>query len=150
MIGVDAKVNIVGALKRFESVRRVDQRKIMTAAKKPVRESLREIAKTQASPSGRWKGLASSTKARRARGGSPSARRRVLGRLPNARKITSGVDFVRGESLVRWSGAHQRGGRVGRGTRLIARDFMWIPRKLVKAVKDVIRKGLYEAWKAGR
>ncbi len=150
MIGIGLKVDLVGAMKRFDSVRRVDRRKMMTQARQPMRVSLREIAKTQTAPDGRWKGLAESTRERRARGGTPSARRRVLGRLPNARKITSGLDFVRAESLVRWSGAHKRGARVGRGTRLIARDFMWIPRKLVKEIRRIIRKGLYAAWKAAR
>jgi hypothetical protein len=69
--------------------------------------------------------------------------------LPSANKITSGVDFVRAESIPRWNRAHHVGGRVGHGSKLPARVWMYISRKLKRDVLKMWKNALDRAW-AGR
>jgi len=133
---------VIGApiLRAFERLKRVDGRKVFRESKKPLRVDLREHAKAQSAPDGRWSPIASSTKERRGR------RRRLLGRLPTAIAITSGVDFVRAVSRAKWSRIHQDGGTAGHGSRIPQRTFMWASKKLTRLVRDLYVGALDRAW----
>lgn len=145
MIG--ARVDLGGVLRLFDRVKRRDQRRVFRDARKPVREDLRDHAKGQVDPKGRWPGLASSTLERRARGGRRRSKRRLLGRLPGAIKLEHGPGFVRATSVVRWARAQSDGLRVGHGSRLPARRWMWISKKLRRQVAKMMRDEVLRAWR---
>lgn len=106
----------------------IDPRVLRTVArelKKPLREDQRDHAKAQEGPLGKWP--------KRKLGG----RRRVLGRLPGAIRVLVshevGGSVVTATSKVKWSGAHQDGPtRVGHGTVLPRRQFLWISPRLAE------------------
>lgn len=143
-----AHVNIGGVLRAFERLKRTDTSKAFRAAKKPARKDQRDHAKRQASAQGRWPGLADTTRARRARGAKRKSRK-ILGRLPAALQITSGKDFVRVTSRVPWSGVHQDGGAAGKNARIPRRQFLWISKDLLRAVRDIFTAALDRAWQGG-
>lgn len=141
---IETTVNIAPVMRSFDRLRRVDGRKVFREARKPMRVDIREHAKAKAGPDGGWAPLAASTKERRRRAG--RARGRLLGRLPNAAKISTGFDFIRAEWLVKWSRVHWRGGRAGHGSRIRERDFAWIGKKLRRTVRDLYVAALDRAW----
>lgn len=145
---INARVDMGGVLRLFDRVKRRDQRRVFRDARKPVRVDLRDHAKAQSDPKGRWPGLAASTLERRARGGRRS-RRKLLGRLPGAYKLEHGPGFVRATAVVKWSPAHARGLRVGHGARLQARRWMWISRNLRRTVARMLRAEVMRAWRGG-
>jgi hypothetical protein len=142
---ISARADIGGVLRLFDRVKRRDQKRVFRDARKPVRVDLREHAKGQAGPRGRWPGLAASTLERKARG--RHGARRLLGRLPNAVKMEHGPTFVRAKSAVRWARAHAEGLQVGRGARLRARRWMWISRNLRREVARMLRAAVMRAWR---
>ena len=143
---IDATVHVGGVLRLFDRVKRRDQRRVFSEARKPMRSDVRDHARQQADPRGRWPGLAASTLERRSRGGR-RRKRKLLGRLPSAIKLEHGPGFVRATSIVRWASAHARGASVGRGSRLPARRWMWISRKLRRDVVRMIRAAIIAAWR---
>jgi phage gpG-like protein len=84
------------------------------------RADQKEHAQRQEGPDEKWAPRDPDTTARR-----PRKRRRVLGRLPGAVKVSVHPDAVEIESRVAWSDAHQKGGIVGNGARLPERPFLW-------------------------
>lgn len=114
---------------------------VFRALKPVVREDQREHAKTQSGPDGRWAKRAPSTLQKFARGKSGRRLvRRPLGKLVSAVAYKASRLGVIAESLVKWSGAHQWGGKVGRGSVLPDRPFLWISEKLLKKTADAIEK----------
>lgn len=93
--------------------------------KKPLRADQRDHARQQEGPDGKWP--------KRKLGG----RRRVLGKLPAAIKVTARGSMVSAVSRASWSGAHQDGAVVGRGARLPARPFLWLSNELLELAHDV-------------
>lgn len=98
---------------------------IVRDLKKPLRADQRDHAKAQEGPEGKWP-------ARRLGG-----RRRILGRLPSAVKVTGRNGVVTVASRASWSLAHQEGGRVGRGAVLPARPFLWISEAMLAAAAQI-------------
>lgn len=143
---IETTVNVRRLFDRFDRVKRRDQRRVFSDARKPLRADLRDHAKNQAEPDGRWPGLAATTVARRAQG-KKRHRRRLLGRLPYAIAIQSGPTFVRAVSRARWSNVHQRGGTAGHGARIPRREFMWASRKPVREVRTMLKAAIMAAWK---
>jgi hypothetical protein len=144
---IDTIVDIRPVLRAFDRVSKTDGRKVFSASRKPLRSDLREHAKDQSGPSGRWPGLAASTIERRARG--PRRRRKLLGRLPAAVRVTTGSDFIRAEWMPKFSRLQKEGGRGGKNARIPGRDFAWLSKKVVRAVRDLFVAALDRAW-AGR
>lgn len=73
----------------------------------------------------------------------------MLGRLPAANKITSGVDFVRAVSIPKWSRVHHAGGVAGHGSKIPSRQWLYITKKLVRSVRTLWVDAIKRAW-AGR
>ena len=139
---ISASVNIAPIISKFDRMRKTDRRRVFAAARRPMREDIRDHAKTQSGPTGgKWPGRAASTQSRRGN------RRKLLGRLPAAYAITIGADFIRALWRVRWSGVVARGGRVGHGSRLPARDFAYASRKLRRTLRDMLKAAVLAAWK---
>lgn len=93
----------------------------------PVRADQANHARAQEGPDGAWP-------ARR----TPS-RRRMLGRLPGAIRLTVTGATVAATSKVAWSGAHQDGPtRVGRGAIVPQRQYLWISDELLRAAEQAL------------
>ncbi len=147
MIG--AKVDTKGFLAGVRRLQKTDGRKVFRFAKKPMRMDLRDHSKKMTDDGARWQPRAQSTLDRRGRkrGGK---RGKLLGRLPAAFKITSGSEYVRATSLVRWSKVHNEGGRAGHGAQIPKRKFMWLSQVLIYAVRDLWTQAMKRAWQGTR
>lgn len=115
-----------------------DQRPAFRKLKRPVLADQRDHRKSRMGAKGRWPDRAESTKERyrlRRRGGNKPARN-LLGRLPAALIVKIEKTRMTVTSRVPWSGVHQRGGRAGRGGRVVIpkREFLWISRRLRRQV----------------
>lgn len=114
-----------------------------------LRADLKAHGAQQESPDGKWAPRAAASKSRkpgRTKSGRRRAKRKLLGRLLTA------INFnVRGKSLiamskVRWSMAHQDGGRVGHGAVLPARPFIFISPTFAAHANQRIRDYVLEEW----
>jgi len=143
---IDATVGIRSVLDGFDRLRRTDSRKVFGASRRPMRDDVRDHAKQQSGPSGRWSPRAASTVERASHGRRRGGRGKLLGRLPRAIVVKATADSVRAESVVRWSQVHNLGGRAGKGARIPARRFMWISKALKKTVRDLFKAALARAW----
>jgi len=133
--------------------------------RKPLRADQRDHAKAQSGPDSSWPPRSPMTEKRRlahnravrttkamktiAIGKSKrrSTPKKILGRLPAAIVMTVGELFVRATSRVPWSGAHQKGGRVGHGARLPARPFLWLSDRVVNTATFVLSEYVVKGWK---
>lgn len=138
---ITASVDIRGVIAAINRVRKVKMRPIFRAARKPIRSDLRDHAAKMEGPEGRWKARAQATRDRRGNRG------RLLRRLPTAWSFNETETYLRGVNLVKWSGAHIRGERVGHGTRLPRRNFSWISRVARATVRRLFVDALRKAWK---
>lgn len=118
----------------FANLRNVDLKKTFSDLRGPARFDQRHHWRKEEAPEGHWPGLAASTRARRQfrRGRDKSGRnrkwsRKLMGRFPNSlQSIVSAHSLVIRSRVKRFSMVHQKGGRVGRGARLPARQYLWI------------------------
>ncbi len=146
-IAVVGHVRIGGVLAVIERLRRTDFTAVFRRLRKPMHKDMRHHRDMQRGPRGPWQPLAATTKERYAREGK-RRNRRVLARLPNARKTIVTADALRMRSPVRWSLAHQDGPtRVGRGSLLPQRQFFWISKGLRAEARDMFKRALYERWR---
>jgi phage gpG-like protein len=145
---IEASVNIAPVLRAVDRLKKTDGRKVFREVRKPMRADLRQHAKDKAGPDGSWKALAPSTKDRMRRAG--RRRRKLLGRLPAAFKITHGSNFIRAEWLVKWSRVHWKGGRAGHGSRIPKRNFAFVSKKLIREVRDMFSAALKRTWEGKR
>ncbi len=113
----------------------IPMRKTFIELKKPLRVDQKDHAKSKAGPEGAWVPRSLHTQPKR-------ARRRLLGRLPNAVSYTTTATSLTAKSRIAWSGVHQDGGTAGRGSRIPARPFLWIS----STVLDVAQKLFAEAY----
>jgi hypothetical protein len=102
--------------------------------KKPLRADQRDHAKKNEGPEGRWAPRAT------------KSRRRLLGRLPSAIKVTSTSTSVSAVCPVSWSGAHQDGAVVGHGVTLPARRFVWVSDGLHTTAANLLRDAVAGEW----
>lgn len=116
----------------------------MRVIRKEMRLDQRDHAREKEGPEGKWPARAASTIAK-IRKGSGRARR-PMGRLVSAVAYTAERSRVVGRSLVRWSGSHMEGDRVGRGATLPARPFLWISDKLLDTAETVLARFLLNGW----
>lgn len=112
--------------------------------KPEMRADQRDHAARREGPEGSWPPLAQSTLAKRASLG--RLRRRPLGRLTSAVTYTASKDGVVARSRVPWSGAHQEGAVVGRGSRLPARPFLWLSDRLIERAKEILARVVTDAF----
>jgi phage gpG-like protein len=150
LLEINATVKIGGVLAAFHRMSRGDFSRTFRRLRKPMHKDMRHHRDLQRGPAGPWAPLAASTKERYAREGK-RRNRRVLARLPNARKTKATADRLVMFSPVKWSMAHQDGPtRVGRGSLLPQRQFFWISRSLrLEAVREFERT-LNDRWHGRR
>lgn len=146
LIDVHGDVKIGNVLLAFIRLRRGDFRQALLRLRKPARRDQREHKIRQQGPRGPWAPLAASTLERYARLGK-RRNRRILARLPNSLAATVTPDRLTLKSRVRWSMAHQDGPtRVGRGSILPQRQFLWISNDLRKDVRREFTRALFRRW----
>jgi phage gpG-like protein len=132
--------------------------------RKPLRLDQRDHARGEMGPGGKWPARSPLTEERRRaknrrvrltkamqtiapkklrRRSTPN---RLLGRLPAAVIYKSGELFVRATSRVAWSGVHQEGGSVGRGSRIPARPFLWLSDAIIDKAKETLAAFVVKGW----
>lgn len=139
--------------------------------RRPMRDDQTDHAKKQAGPDGKWPKRSAKTEERARqfkRGGRKKMKAaktkakftnktkrqfragRLMGSLPNRTvKVQQlGKDGLMAASRVPWSGVHQDGGRVGRGSRVPARRFLWLSDGFKAKVTETIERHLVEAFDA--
>lgn len=160
LMGVSVNVDdsdVRSGLKRLQlagkSLRPVFQR-----LKKPFKEDIRAHQRSKESPEGLWAPRAPSTKARdkhgktsQLRGGKTRKtkrrrRPRILGRLPTSVTTKQKPDAFIGESKIPWAMAHQEGARVGRGSVLPARPFLFFSPGFLDQAEAEISEHLRKGW----
>lgn len=153
MIGVKATIRIGGVMDTFRRLARPDLLKAYKEMQGPARYDQRQHDVKEQGPDGPWPGLAASTAARYARMARSKRRRRkprkLLGRLPKAMQNIVSARSLIVRSRVKWSPAHQRGGVVGRGSRLPRRQFMWISTWLRGQARQILEQTMMRAWRRG-
>ena len=121
--------------------------KVLRKLRRPLQEDLKEHARSEDSPAGSWprrsrkaEKRASRRRTRVVRGRERGAGKRVgarqavsfrggsqlLGQLPDTVVVRQRRGSLIARSPVPWSGAHNEGARVGRGSRLPARPFVFL------------------------
>lgn len=147
---ITCDVRIGGIAIAFSILSKTDFRQTFTKLRKPLHWDQRHHRDHQRGPRGPWAPLAASTKARYARMGK-RRNRRVLARLPNARRTKVSARELVMTSPVKWSMAHQDGpSRVGHGARLPQRQFFWISKEFMREAKYQFELALYSRWKRMR
>ena len=121
---------------------------VFNALKKPMRDDIAEHRKAKTGPDGAWAPRSAATIA--AAHGKRKLARNILGRLPTAVSYKATSFSLIGESKVKWSGVQQDGGRVGRGSVLPAREFLWIGDSLLVIAESVIADAMLTAYGGGR
>lgn len=144
---INATVRIGPILAAFARLRPKDFRAVFKKLRKPMNKDQTEHRDQQRGPRGPWAPLAASTKARYAREGK-RRNRRILARLPNPRQSILSAEALIIRSRVRWSMAHQVGPtRVGRGSILPQRQFLWISKSLLKVARREFSRALWSRWR---
>ncbi len=142
----------------FTNLRNVDLRKTFLDLRGPARFDQRHHWRKEESPEGHWPGLAASTRERRTRrrGRDKSGRKRnwarkLMGRFPNAlQSIASSRSLIIRSRVKRFSMVHQKGGRVGHGARLPARQYLWISDWLRNRAATLFAQALQRAADKGQ
>lgn len=67
-------------------------------------------------------------------------------RLSGALQLGYGRDFVVARSRVPWSSVHQTGGRVGNGTVLPERPYLYVSEKLQRIAAAKIKRHIRRSW----
>lgn len=144
---VSATVNVNGLLAALVGLKKLDVAKALKELRRPMHADQKDHRDHEQGPRARWQPLASTTKASYARRGL-RRNRRLLARLPNARTAQIKQDTLYMRSRVKWSLAHQDGPtRVGRGSIIPNRQFLWISRGFMKETQRVFKRALWIAFK---
>ncbi len=132
-------------------------RKVRPAFRKDQREHMKN---QESSTGGKWPKLAAATRAKRLKKGQfqfftkrgklkKSAKRkldRVLSAKLNAgAKIKIHAREINFRARPSWAGVHQKGGVVGRGSRVPKREFLWVSDPFLKVMAQRIAEHLIAA-----
>lgn len=142
----------------FTNLRNIDMKKTFSDMRGPARFDQRHHWRKEEGPDSHWPGLASSTRARRRfkRGRSRNGKnlkwaRKLMGRFPNAlQSIVSAQSLIIRSRVKKFSVVHQKGGRVGHGGRLPARQYLWISDWLLHRSAQLFNQALQRAADRGQ
>jgi phage gpG-like protein len=141
------KIRLDGAVAGLRALSReaeTARRAFFESLKKPAKEDLREHQKQQRGEQSSWPGLDADTRARGRR--ARRRRRGLLGRLPRAWKSYISPEHFKLRNMVRWASVHDEGGRVGRGSQIPRRQFVFLGRSFVEDATAVWRDRVLRAW----
>lgn len=163
---IAARLDVADVERHFRGMagRAADLTPVWSALRSPMRADQRDHARAQSGPEGRWPRRAKATEDR-ARSHARGTRRRMrnakrkakfhdkprrrfratklLGSMPNRTVKVQGLPASSGLvawSMVPWSGAHQNGGRVGRGSLLPQRQFLWISNSFLEQAARIVEE----------
>lgn len=159
MIDVDSFVDlrdVENGLRRMQ-LAGADLKPVFKASRKAMRADMRDHAKKKQSSSGTWPAMARSTlehrKQRKGKQGRPRKRPlrrplRPLGKLPAANRLEYTARSIKMISRVPWSGVHNNplGGRVGHGSRIPGREYLWASSGLLAIVARNAVDYMATAW----
>lgn len=151
---IDASVDASDVVRGLKKLGAVDAKEVLRELRKPFRRDQADHRKKQEGPDGSWVPRAASTVAdirRRAGGrrrarklgrprGKPIGRGRLLGRLPGALEVKIEGKNLIGRSRVPWSLAQFEGDRVGHGSVLPGREWLWISDDFLDRAVEAIEK----------
>ena len=138
-----------------------DLRPVWRAAKKDLREDLKQHFADARGPDGAWAPRAQSSVERILGAGGrrrnvtrkgavkKGAARRLknqLGRLRTAWRITYSARQIEATSSVKWAGVHQYGGTAGHGSSIPARPFAWVSDVLLGKIAISVRDHIAKGW----
>ena len=142
------KINIADVLDGLAKLDRAarDQSPLFRALKRPMKDDQRNHQKLKMGPDGPWPARSKLTKERgrfKRKGASGVTTRKrlapnLLGKLSTSISLASSARNVIAASKIPWSMVHQEGGKVGRGSVLPARPFMWMSEDFLKLATDQI------------
>jgi len=138
------------AFRKLKSPMRADQRAHARAEQGPDGKWAPRAPSTAADISGRRRGARAANQLAKGRG--ETARRRapgrgkILGRIPSAIVVRSGPGIVEVISRVSYSAIHQEGGKVGRGSVLPARPFLWMSEAFIQQAMETFSTHLEQGW----
>ena len=135
VVAIKGTVRISGVMQALAVMGKRDFRSIFASLRRPLGRDITDHRDAQRGPRGPWPALAAATRARYARQGK-RRNRRMLGRLPSARRSVVRSDSLSSISRVKWSWVHQAGGRAGRGSRIPQRQFMWMSNSFLRYAGD--------------
>lgn len=147
MFKVRAKID--GVMKALDRMGRIPKSAIYRRLKPQLRQELRDHGKRQQSPEGRWRALAATTLARRAR----AKRRRnkkLLGRLPNLWQIEANAESLKATNLVKWSRIQDEGGRGAKHANIPARKFAYVGSRFLWIVSKAFLRACIGLFTGGR
>lgn len=134
-------------------------RPVFNELRNPLRDDLKDHARQQEGPEGKWPGRSRRTMSRltaRRRGRTASGRRRsrrragrLLGRLPSLFVVRVSGHGISAENRAKWSAIHQEGGTAGRGARIPARPFAWISDRFLDLSVEFLAEVMQLGWGRG-
>lgn len=131
---VSVEMDLSDAFAGLDSMARPPLPRAFAFLKAPLRFDQKEHASAKAGPEGAWPARASSTLERYSHMKKPP--KRIMGKLPTAVTYAATASSVTATSRAKWSEVHQVGGRVGRGSMLPARPFLWLSDKMLAIAED--------------
>lgn len=147
LVDIQVRVHIAGPLLKLAQLERIDFSRVFGGLRKPARADQIDHRNRMRGPRGPWPALAPSTLERYARAGK-RRNRRILGRLPVALQSIVSHNSLVMRSRVKWSMAHQAGPtRVGHGSILPQRQFLWISARLRDKARSMFEDALYSRWR---
>jgi hypothetical protein len=149
---VTATVDLSDVIEGLKKLGEADAMAVLRSLRPAMRKDQQDHRRAQEGPDGKWPGRAQSTlddlaRRRRAVSRTTGRKRRslrnyLLGRLPSAMDVkVEGKDLV-ARSRVRWSLAQYDGGRVGHGSVLPSRQWLWISNGLLDIVVGALEEAM--------
>jgi len=148
---LDVTIDVTGINDAFAALMRHDFPRTFAKLRKPLHEDQRAHAHAESGPQMKWRPLAKSTVEHYARTGRGGANRRLLAKLPSARRTLVNARKLVMYSPIRWAAAHQDGpARTGRGGRSLIpqRQYLWISKEFMKLAGQSFADALYRRWKS--
>lgn len=143
---IEVSIDLHKVMAGLKRAGRIDTRRVLAELRRPMAADQTAHALAQSGPAGAWQGLAATTRKRYARSGA-RRNRKILGRLPFARRTSVTAKQLRMYSPVRWSMVHQAGGRGGHGARISQRQFFYLSSSFVKKAQGHFASRLLAAWR---
>jgi hypothetical protein len=145
LVDISVNVDIATVIRQFNRMASFSTAPLMRALRRPTFADQKRHRDQMRGPQGPWKRLAPSTLEKYARMGI-RRNRRILAKLPLAKRTTVTAHELVIRSPVRWSMAHFRGAIVGRGSRLPQRQYWWISPRLIRDIRLTAEAALMAHW----
>ena len=150
MFEVTADIDLEDVIDGFNDMERKARNltKVWREIAPDMKKDIREHGRKKEGPDAKWEKLAKSTrakrKARKAAGRKTAVA--ILGKIRTSFRIEWGPKFIRGRSMIPWSGAHAEGETVGRGSVLPERTPFFVSEAFLNKLIDSVLKHITRAF----